>query len=173
MTAPQGAHSATNEAHVRETFRRLFDERDLSDPYAYWSDDSVDHFLAAGLSVRGAPALAEFFAGLFTAIPDWRLEIENIVDDGGGQVVVQWTATGTFTGAPFIGIEPTGRAVAIRGVDVIRLDADGRIDTNTVYYDGAEFARQVGMLPARDSRVDRWMLSAFNGATKLRRAIKR
>ena len=61
MTASQEAHSAdpaTNEAHVREVFRRLFDERDLSDPYAYWSDDSVDHFLAAGQSVQGAPALA-------------------------------------------------------------------------------------------------------------------
>jgi len=173
MTAPQEAHSATNEAHIREIFRRLFDERDLSDPSAFWSDSSVDHFLAAGMSVRGAAAIAAFFTGLFSAVPDWRVDVENVVDDGNGQVVVQWTGAGTFTGAPFLGIEPTGRAVTIRGVDVIRLDADHRIDTNTVYYDGAEFARQVGMLPARDSRVDRWMLSAFNGATKLRRAVKR
>jgi len=171
MTAPQAAPSATNEAHIREVFRRLFDERDLSDPYAYWSDDSVDHFLAAGLSVRGAAEIVGFFRGLFAAVPDWRTEIENVVDDGSGQVVVQWTGTGTFTGAPFLGLEATGRRVEIRGCDVMRLDADGRIDSNTVYYDGAEFARQVGMLPAAGSRTERWMTSGFNALTKVRKKL--
>jgi len=161
------------EAQIREVFRRLFDERDLSDPSAFWSDSSSDEFLAAGLTVRGADEIAGFFRGLFAAVPDWRLEIENVVDDAAGQVVVQWTGTGTFTGSPFLGIEPTGRTVTVRGVDVIRLDTDGRIDTNTIYYDGAEFARQVGLLPRRDSLPDRWMMSMFNNATKLRRAIKR
>ena len=104
-----GPGTQTAEAHIREVFRRLFDERDLSDPSAFWSDSSSDEFLAAG---------------------------------------------------------------TVRGVDVIRLDADGRIDTNTIYYDGAEFARQVGLLPRRDSLPDRWMMSMFNNATKLRRAIK-
>jgi steroid delta-isomerase-like uncharacterized protein len=159
---------------AREVFRALFDDRDLSDPYRYWTDDSVDHFLAAGQSVRGAQALAQWFRDLFTAVPDWKLEIDNTVDDGERQVVVQWHATGTFNGTqPFLGIEPTGRPVEIRGVDVIRLDADGKVDTNTVYYDGAEFARQIGMLPPRDSAVDRAMLAAFNGATKLKRRLKR
>ncbi|MEA2431737.1 MAG: hypothetical protein QOI19_2210, partial [Thermoleophilaceae bacterium] len=32
---------------AREIFRAIFDERDLSDPYRYWTDESVDHFLAA------------------------------------------------------------------------------------------------------------------------------
>lgn len=163
----------TNEAKVREVFRRLFDERDLSDPYAYWSDESVDHFLAAGRSVRGAPALAEWFAALFAAVPDWNLEIENVVDDGAEQVVVQWTATGTFTGSPFLGLEATGRPVEIHGCDVIRLDAEGRVDTNTVYYDGAAFARQVGMLPAAGSRTDRLVTEAFNALTRLRRKLGR
>lgn len=164
---------ATNEAKVREVFRRLFDERDLSDPYAYWTDESVDHFLAAGQSVRGAPALAEWFGALFAAVPDWRLVIENVVDDGADQVVVQWTGTGTFTGSPFLGIEATGRRVEINGCDVIRLDAEGRIDTNTVYYDGAAFARQVGMLPPAGSRTDRWITDAFNAFTRLRRRVGR
>lgn len=161
----------TNEAAVREIFRRLFDDRDLSDPHAFWTDDSVDHFLAAGQSVRGAPALADWFAGLFAALPDWRLVVENVVDDGGDQVVVQWTGTGTFTGAPFLGLQPTGRRIELRGCDVVRLDAAGKIATNTIYYDGAVFARQVGLLPAQGSRADRLMTRAFNGLTRLRRKI--
>ena len=158
---------------AREIFRAIFDERDLSDPYRYWTDESVDHFLAAGKSVRGAEALAQWFHDLFAAVPDWSLEVENTVDNGVDQVVVQWHATGTFTGAPFLGIEPTGRPVEIRGCDVIRVDDDMKVVTNTVYYDGAEFARQVGMLPPRDSRGDRAMLAAFNAGTKLKKRLGR
>ena len=158
---------------ARDLFRMLFDERDLSDPYRYWTDDSVDHFLAAGESVRGAQALAAWFRDLFEAVPDWSLTVESIVDGGDRQVVVQWHATGTFTGKPFLGIEPTGRPLDIRGVDVIRADADNKVESNTVYYDGAEFARQVGMLPPRDSTLDRGILAAFNAATRLRRRLKR
>ncbi len=79
-------------------------------------------------------------------------------DDGDRQAVVQWHATGTFTGAPFLGIEPTGRRIEIHGLDVIRFDANHKIETNTVYYDGAQFARDIGMLPPRDSALDRAML---------------
>ncbi len=172
MTA--ASERTSNEAWAREVlFRRLMEERDLSDPYEYWTDDSVDHFLAAGQSVRGAQALAAWFARLFAAVPDWSLVVDNVVDDGGDQVVVQWTGTGTFTGASFLGIEPTGRRVEIRGCDVIRLDGNGKVATNTVYYDGAAFARQVGMLPAAGSRADLLITRAFNGFTRLRRRFSR
>ena len=156
---------------TRAIFSAIFDDRDLSDPYRYWTDESVDHFLAAGRSVKGAQALAQWFRDLFAAVPDWKLEIENTVDDGDRQVVVQWRATGTFTGAPFLEVEPNGRRLDIRGCDVIRVDENDKVVTNTVYYDAAEYARQIGMLPPRDSAADRAMLAAFNGATKLRKRL--
>src|SRR4051794_6969568 len=160
-------------AIAREAFRVLFDERDQSDPYRFWSDESVDHFLAAGETVRGAQALTRWFRELFDAIPDFRVEIENAFDDGDRQAVVQWRATGTFTGGPFLGIAPNRRRLEIRGTDVIRFDTNGKVDTNPVYYDGAEFARQIGMLPPRDSALDRGMLAAFNARTRLRQRLQR
>jgi len=171
MSVP--THSRTPADLARETFRTLFDDRDLSDPYRFWSDDTVDHFVAAGVSVRGAHALTQWFRELFDAVPDWSMEVENTFDDGDRQAVVQWRGTGTFTGTPFLGIEATGRPVDIKGVDVFRFDAADKVDTNTVYYDGAEFARQVGMLPPRDSGLDRGMLAAFNAGTKLKRRLRR
>jgi steroid delta-isomerase-like uncharacterized protein len=175
MTTTSGeATQSSLGQRAREIFSAIFDERDLSDPYRYWTDDSVDHFLAAGKSVRGAEALAQWFRDLFAAVPDWKLEVENTIDDGDRQVVVQWHATGTFNGeSGFLGIEPTGRPLEVRGVDVIRLDENDKVVTNTVYYDGAEFARQIGMLPARDSAADKAMLGAFNGATKLKKRLRR
>ena len=61
-----------------------------------------------------------------------------------------------------------GKHVELQGVDVFRFDADGKVDTNTVYYDGADFARQIGMLPPRDSALDRGVLTLFNTGTRLR-----
>jgi hypothetical protein len=100
MTTVAATSTRTPSWAIREAFHGIFGERDLSDPSRYWTDDSVDHFLALGKSVRGKDALAGFFRGLFAAFPDWTLDMERTVDDGYSCVVVQWTALGTFNGAP-------------------------------------------------------------------------
>jgi len=170
MTTDTEQRTASDVA--RETFRILFEEKDLSRAPEFWTEDSVDHFVAAGVTVRGIAALTEWFRDLLTAVPDWTIEIENMFDDGGRQVVVQWRGGGTFTGGPFLGIQPNGRSLDIKGVDVFRFDDDWKVAQNTVYYDGAEFARQVGMLPPRDSTADRMTLKAFNARTRLTQKIK-
>lgn len=155
---------------AREAFEAIFDRRDIDAVRAMWSEDSVDYFLALGVEARGPDQLAAFFRGLLEAIPDFEMTIENVVEDE-RHAVVQWTATGTFDGAPFQGIEPTGKRLEMRGCDVFRFTEDGKLDVNTVYYDGAEFARQIGMLPRRDSLGDRAVQGAFNAQTRLRRRL--
>jgi steroid delta-isomerase-like uncharacterized protein len=157
---------------ARETFEALFERRDFATVRRYWTEDSVDHFLALGIDVRGPEKLELFFRELFDAIPDFNMTIENIVEDD-RHAIVQWTGSGTFSGDPFQGIEPTGRFVSLRGCDVIRFSSDGKLEENTVYYDGAEFARQIGMLPPRDSVVDKGMMATFNAVTQLRRQVGR
>ncbi len=157
---------------TRELFEIIFDRRDVDAARPFWTEQSVDHFLALGVDARGSEQLAAFFQELHRAIPDFDMTIENVIEDD-RHGVVQWSATGTFDGAPFQGIEPTGRRVALRGCDVFRFTEDGKLDSNTVYYDGAEFARQIGMLPPRDSAADRAMLAAFNAQTRLRRRLRR
>ncbi len=127
---------------------------------------TVDDFVAVG-EVIGSQAIRRFFIETFAAFPDFDMTVERIVADD-ETAVVQWHTTGTFEGAPFQGIEPTGRRVEIRGVDVMEISA-GRVKRNTIYYDGASFARQIGMLPRRGSGADRAVASAFNGLTKLRK----
>jgi hypothetical protein len=83
---------------------------------------------------------------------------------------IQWRSRGTHTGGPLNGIEPTGRTAELRGVDVMEV-TDGLITRNTVYYDGAAYARAFGMLPPQDSGAERTMISAFNAVTKVRKAI--
>jgi steroid delta-isomerase-like uncharacterized protein len=155
---------------ARETFEALFDRQDIDAVRPFWTENSVDHFLALGIDARGPEQLARFFRELHAAAPDWKMTIENIVEDD-RHAVVQWTGTGTFNGAPFQGVEPTGKRVTLRGCDVMRFSEDGTLEENTIYYDGAEWARQVGMLPPRDSAIDKGMTEVFNTVTKLRGRI--
>jgi len=157
---------------AREAFEAIFDRQDIDAVRPLWTESSVDHFLALGVEARGPQQLAAFFQELHEAIPDFDMTIENIVEDD-RHGVVQWSATGTFDGAPFQGIEPTGKRISMRGCDVFRFTEDGKLDTNTVYYDGAEFARQIGMLPPRSSAADRAMTGAFNALTRARRRFRR
>ena len=160
------------EALARHLFELIFDRRDIDAARPYWTDSSVDHFLALGVDVRGPDQLAAFFHELHAAFPDFQQSVENVVEDD-RHAVVQWSATATFDGAPFQGIEPTGGRVSLRGCDVLCFTPDGKLDWNTIYYDSAEFGRQIGMLPPRNSRADRALLAAFNTRQRLRRRLRR
>ena len=159
----------TPEERTREAFDML-NRHDLSKASEVWGPDTVDDFVAVG-AYRGTEAIADFFRGMMAALPDFSIEVERILADG-QFTTVQWHARGTFSGGPFLGIEPTGRAVDFRGVDVMEWSEEGPLVHNTIYYDGAEFARQIGMLPPRDSAGDRAITGAFNAVTKVRARVK-
>ena len=152
-----------------EVAREVFDAVAARDPdgiVAYGAPDYVDDFVAVG-EFRGRSAIREFFRELFGAVPDLETTVVRIVADQAG-AAVQWRATGTFTGSAFQGVRATGRRIDLRGVDVMDIE-DGAITHNTIYYDGASFARQIGLLPAQGSAADRAMLSMFNARTRLKR----
>jgi hypothetical protein len=95
----------------------------------------------------------------------------RILAAGEGVAVGEWTLRGTFSGGPFRGIEPTGRRVELRGVDVMEFEG-GLLRRNTVYYDGLAFARQVGMLPSEGTAADRAVVAGFNALTRVRRRVQ-
>lgn len=139
--------------------------RDLGAMVAHMADDVIEDITPVGI-LRGTGEVRQFFAALFAAFPDFEFNAERATSTA-GMSAVQWRATGTFRGAPFQGIEPTGRRVEIRGCDCIEVE-DGKITRNTAYYDGAAFARGLGMLPQAGSGGEKAMLAAFNAVTKVR-----
>lgn len=152
-----------------EVAQAIFDavsKKQLDDAMEYVTEESVDDFVAIG-RFEGKLAIRRFFDELFVAFPSFEMIVDRIVGDD-STAVVQWRASGDFTGGPFQGVEPTGKHVELRGVDVMEI-SDGTVRYDTIYYDGAGFARQVGILPAAGTTMDRAMLSAFNAATRLRR----
>src|SRR5438105_285797 len=165
--------SATTARVPAEVARAVFDAVTRRGPdgiAALGAPDCVDDVVAIG-EFEGRDAIRAFFIETFSAFPDFTMTVDRIVADD-RSAVVQWHAEGTFSGGSFQGIRPTGRHVAIRGVDVMDI-ADGLIQHNTIYYDGASFARQVGLLPTRDTPADRALLAAFNMTTSVRDRLRR
>ena len=153
---------------VRWTFEAI-DAHDVAALRTMWTDATVERF--PSVTVHGGDGMAAYFETLFAALPDLRMRVVALAENG-DDVFVHWHLTGTHTGAPFEGIDATGRAVAIDGMDhlVVR---DGTIATNFVVFDQMQFARQIGLLPADGSRGDRATKAAFNAKTRLLARLRR
>jgi steroid delta-isomerase-like uncharacterized protein len=161
----------TRRKAVEERARSYFDamdRRDAAAMAAHWREDGVEDVVPVGL-MRGRDELRAFFTSMFAAIPDARTTVTRLVA-GEQSCAVEWRLEGTFDGAPYMGIEPTGNHVEIRGFDLLELE-DGELVSITAYFDGAGFARQIGMLPPDGSGADRAIKSAFNALTKVRRVV--
>jgi predicted ester cyclase len=154
---------------VTEYFEALA-AQDLPRAVATWKPGSVDRLY--GFADMIAPdGIRDYFADLFGAIPDFRLEVRSMITEG-DQVAVHWRASGTFDGdRKFQGFTPNGRPVELEGLDLLIVE-DGKIVSNHAYTNGMEFARQVGAMPARDSAAENAMAAAFNAKTALEKRLR-
>jgi steroid delta-isomerase-like uncharacterized protein len=91
-------------------------------------------------------AVAEHAQALFAGFPDLNFEVlsAQLADGaGGGTVVARWLMRGTNT-APLRGLPPSGRSVALPGVDLITV-VDGKIGSVEGYFDRQTMAEQLGL----------------------------
>ena len=165
------AQTETKQRTAEETAVTAFEAfiaHDVDAILAQWHPEGIQDWVPLGI-FRGHAEMRELFTSVFAAMPSAQMSIEHVTSDD-RRCVIQWRQRGVHDGAAFLGVEPTGREIELRGVDVMEVE-DGLIVRNTVYYDGAAIARGMGMLPAQDSAAERLMIGTFNGVTRLRRAI--
>ena len=93
----------------------------------------------------------QLFTELFAAMPDFEFTVTASRADH-EVAAVQWRATGTFTGAPFQGVEPTGKRVELRGTDCRGDRGTAGSPATPPPTTVLAFARAIGMLPAREQR---------------------
>jgi steroid delta-isomerase-like uncharacterized protein len=165
VTTP--SETGSPEQVARSYFNALA-ERDPQKMASHWSPEGVEDIIVFGI-FRGPDEIRAFFDELFAAVPDAETVVERVVADD-RHAAVQWRLRGTFSGGRFQGLDPVGKAVTMRGLDMFEVE-NGRIVRNTAYSDGLDFARQVGLLPPQGSGVEKAIYGAFNGANKLRTAI--
>jgi steroid delta-isomerase-like uncharacterized protein len=158
-------------AAVGRAYFEAVGARDVEAMTALWEPGAMDeiHGLA---SMRAPEEIREWFSNAFRAVPDFRMEILDLIASG-EKVAVRWHMTGSFTGdARFEGAIATGESIDITGCDVLTV-RNGRIVHNDAYMNGMQMARQLGVFPPQGSGQERAMIGAVNAKTRLTRRLGR
>jgi steroid delta-isomerase-like uncharacterized protein len=109
-----------NKALVRRFYDEVWGRGNLDVCDEVFAADYARHDLRAGEAEPG-PEGQKRIAQLFrSAFPDLTWHIDVLVGEG-DYVVGRWTARGTHLGA-WAGLEPTGSAMELAGVNVFRLE---------------------------------------------------
>jgi steroid delta-isomerase-like uncharacterized protein len=152
--------------------RSYFDaltRHDLDAAVACWREGAVDR-LVGQVELTAPDGIRTYFSELFAAFPDFKLEVLDVTTHR-ERCAVRWQAKGTFVGpGHFQGFVPNGAALAIEGCDVVEV-VDGLIVRNDAYLDGADIARQLGVLPAAGSKADSRLTKLANLRTGLQRTF--
>ena len=108
--------------------------------------DFVRHDLAEAFPpVEGTQGVTDFLQMVRAALPDLRIEIEDIFASE-DRVAMHIRISGTHQGE-ILGVPPTGKRVEYRSVNLYRM-ADGKIAETWQLADVWGFMRQVGAIPA-------------------------
>jgi steroid delta-isomerase-like uncharacterized protein len=169
--APAPAGDGGEAAAVGRAYFEAVGAQDLDAMTALWEPGTIDeiHGLA---SMRAPEEIREWFSNTFRAVPDFRMEILDLIASG-EKVAVRWHMTGTFSGdARFEGAIATGERIDITGCDVLTVRG-GRIVRNDAYMNGMQMARQLGVFPPQGSGQERAMIGAVNAKTRLSRRFGR
>jgi steroid delta-isomerase-like uncharacterized protein len=134
-----------------------WNDRDAERIAAFFTQDAVYADHGAGATAVGREGIRAHAARVHAGFPDLRFELVRAAH-GDDFTAGEWRSRMTHLGR-FEGLGPTGRVVESGGVDVATLDG-GLIARLDSYYDGAEIMRELGLLPARGSRVERALVRA-------------
>ena len=162
--------SAVNPADVARGYFDAIARQDIDQAVTFWRPGSIDHLAPIG-ELRVPDELRSYFEGVFAAFPDFKYEVVDVITEG-DRVAVSWRATATFTGEPYQGIVANGAHVEVEGADICRVE-DGLLVRLDSYWDDSSLARQLGLMPKRESLGENIMISLFNAKTALVNALRR
>ncbi len=133
-----------NRAVVRRAFDSMSEGPDafVAEHDEIYSADLVGHF--SGMPPVDIDMHRQFGLGTFTAFPDLKRPLEDLVAEG-DKVVARWISFGTHVG-DFMGIPPTGKLIRTSGITIFRLE-DGKIVEEWSESDMLGMLQQVGALP--------------------------
>jgi uncharacterized protein (TIGR02246 family) len=136
---------------VQETFTKGTDAFNAHDRDAFAALMAPDADVEApgGFHGRGREACVAFFAGWFEAFPDAHVDVRalHLLED---LAVEEGVFTGTHDGVlrtPGGDVPPTGRAVAVRYCQIIRIRS-GLHASFRLWFDRLEMLEQLGLLPS-------------------------
>jgi steroid delta-isomerase-like uncharacterized protein len=139
------AQHMTNNKHLVETFiQDLFTKGDVDAVDRYLDPKFVNHDLPFPGAPEGPDGMRLAAASFRDAMPDWHSDVEQLIAEG-DTVVERFTASGTHTAAPLMGVPATGKIITLAGINIFRVDGD-RIVERWGRLDEAGLLRQLGLI---------------------------
>jgi predicted ester cyclase len=138
--------AVTSTRYSKQLVRRFYTEvvggGDYSNLDSFVAPDYVDHNAAGGS--RGPEVVRTHLEAIRLTLPDFTIQIEDIFADG-DHVITRVTGRGTHLGE-WMGIEPTGREVRLKGINIDRVER-GRIAEHWGEADTIGMLVQMGVDP--------------------------
>lgn len=109
--------------------------------------------------LAGRPEVERYVGSAFQALPDLHLDkIEEWTDPSNDVIASYFRITATFTGvieSPGLpSLAPTNGRIDMLGMDRSEM-RDGLLARHQIFWDAAEFGRQIGLVPPRGSGIER------------------
>lgn len=132
-----------NKAIAREYFE-AFVSRDVAWMDEHIAPEFIRHDPGLPFEVRGPEGVKHLNSVFFSAFPDLRLEVEDVIAEG-EKVLARLTIRGTHRGE-LMGTSPTGKEVEVGVLDLFRI-ADGKLAEHWAAIDNLGLMRQLGVVP--------------------------
>jgi len=144
-----------NKQFIQEAIEQFFNRHDLTAPDRIYDPGFVQHnakvaAMTAAQGMTNLEGVKSFFSMLFTAFPDYRVEIEHIMAEE-DQVFLVCNWFGTHRGE-FMGVPATGKQIRVRTAEVLTI-ANGKIVAHWDVEDQTEMMIQLGLLNETQPQV--------------------
>ena len=122
----------------------LFTKGDLDAVDRYLDPRFVNHDPPFPGAPEGPEGMRLAAASFQQSLPDWHSDVEQLIAEG-NIVVERFTASGTHTGEPLLGVAATGKTLTMAGINIFRVSND-RIVERWGRLDEAGLLRQLGLI---------------------------
>jgi predicted ester cyclase len=140
---------STNKELVRRFYKEVYGDWNMALVDEVVSPRFTSHDWPKG-SPTGPQGFRNFYSAIRSAVPDARYDVDDLIAEG-DKVVVRCRLLGTHKGE-FRGIAPTGRAIALKGIAIYRVD-NGKLMERWVVTDLYGLLEEIrGSSPTETSR---------------------
>ncbi|MEZ5286762.1 MAG: ester cyclase [Vicinamibacterales bacterium] len=136
--------SSEAERVMRSWFEEVWNEGRDEAIDRYLDTESVAYGLPQG-PMRGPAGFRPFYQSLRLVFPDIRVEVGRAITEG-DRVALHCRVSATHTGAPMMGVAPTGKRVTFDGM-VMALVEGGRCREAWNCFDFLSLYQQLGLAP--------------------------
>ena len=134
-------------ASILERAARHFNEPTTRDRYFDLYDRDAVLRGYAGVP-PGIDGIKAFYATVWSAFPDARLELEDVIEEG-DKLAARFALRATHRGE-FMGVPATGRPIAITGITILRF-RDGKCVERWSEANFLAMLQQIGAIPAPEA----------------------